>query len=164
MDITIRFAQKKDMPEVLNLIKELAHFEREPNAVEVTTKELIKDGFGEQPSFNSIVAEVDNKIEGMALIYKRYSTWKGVVLHLEDLIVTKEKRGLGIGEALFDATVKYASDLGVKRISWEVLEWNQPAIDFYNKKGAKMMDDWRVIHLDEQSIKSYISKAQNANI
>jgi len=94
----------------------------------------------------------------MALVYKRYSTWKGIVLHLEDLIVNKEKRGLQIGTKLLDRVVEYADELDVKRVVWEVLDWNQPAIDFYNKKGAKMMDDWRVIHLDEQGIKNYISK------
>lgn len=158
MDISIRLATKKDMPEVLDLIKELAIFEREPNAVEMTVEELTKCGFGDQPEFTCYVAEIDSQIEGMALFYKRFSTWKGVVLHLEDLIVRKDKRGMGIGEKLLDTVVQYGNEIGVKRLVWEVLDWNQPAIDFYNKKGAKMMDDWRVIHLDKQGIENYISK------
>lgn len=146
------------MPDVLNLIKELAHFEREPDEVEVTVEELIKDGFGANPEFTCFVAEVDKKIEGMALVYKRYSTWKGIALHLEDLIVRKNARGLGIGTKLLDTVVKYADEIGVKRINWEVLDWNTPAIEFYDKKGAIVKEDWRVIHLDEQGIKKYISK------
>ncbi len=158
MKINIRLATKSDMPEVLNLIKELAHFEKEPDAVEVTVDELIRDGFGVNPEFTCFVAEMNNKIEGIALVYKRYSTWKGIALHLEDLIVRKDKRGSGIGTQLLDTVVKYGQELGVKRIVWEVLDWNKPAIDFYNKKEANIMEDWRVVHLDQQGIKNYISK------
>jgi len=158
MSANIRFATKKDMPEVLNLIKELATFEKEPFAVEVTVGELQEDGFGNSPEFICFVAEMNEKVQGMALAYKRYSTWKGKVLHLEDLIVKRESRGRQIGTKLLDEIVKYAFKIGVKRISWEVLEWNQPAIELYNKKGAKIKEDWRVVHLDEQGIKNYISK------
>lgn len=164
MDLQIRIALEKDMPEVLKLIKELATFEREPNAVEITVEDLIQDGFGDRPEFICFVVEVNNIIEGMALVYKRYSTWKGIVLHLEDLIVTKGNRGLGIGEKLFNHVVTYANEIGVKRMSWVVLDWNQPAFDFYNKRGAKMMDDWRVVHLDEQGIKNYLFKINNESI
>ncbi len=158
MSITIRLATKKDMPDVLKLIKELAHFEKEPNAVDVTVDELQKDGFAGYPEFICFVAEINNNIEGMALAYKRYSTWKGVILHLEDLIVKKESRGLGIGTKLLDRIVLYGNKIGVKRISWEVLDWNKSAIDFYNKKGAHIKKDWRVVHLDQKGIKEYISK------
>lgn len=158
MNLNIRIALKHDMPEVLSLIKELALFEKEPDEVEVTVDELVKDGFGKYPEFICFVAEIDNTIEGIALVYKRYSTWKGIVLHLEDLIVRNNKRGLGIGTQLLDTVVKYGHKIGVKRINWEVLDWNTPAINFYNKKGAKIMQDWRVVHLDEQGIKNYISK------
>jgi len=158
MNINIRLATKSDMPEVLNLIKELATFEKEPNAVEVTVDELQEDGFSDSPEFICLVAEMNKKIQGMALAYKRYSTWKGKVLHLEDLIVKRESRGMQIGTRLLDEIVKYAFKTGVKRISWEVLDWNQPAIEFYNKKGAKIKEDWRVVHLDEKGIKNYISK------
>lgn len=158
MNLTIRLATKKDMAEVLDLIKELAHFEKEPDEVEVTVDELIEDGFGANPEFTCFVAEIDDKIEGMALVYKRYSTWKGIALHLEDLIVRKKSRGLGFGTKLLDTVVKYADEIGVKRINWEVLDWNTHAIDFYDKKGAEIKNDWIVVHLNEQGIKNYISK------
>ena len=158
MNSKIRLATEKDMPEVLNLIKELAQFEMEPEAVEVTVEELIKDGFSEEPQFICFVAEISNKIEGMALVYKRYSTWKGIVLHLEDLIIKQESRGLGLGTKLLDKIVRYSHEIGVKRVCWEVLDWNKHAIDFYNKKGAYIKKGWRVVHLDEQGIKNYIAK------
>lgn len=158
MNFTIRNATEEDMPQVLNLIHELAVFEKEADAVEVTVNDLEQDGFGENPAFHCFIAEVDNKIEGMALVYHRYSTWKGNVLHLEDLIVSEAMRGAGIGSKLLDEVVKYGHSLGVRRISWEVLDWNEPAIKFYEKNGANVMRDWNVVHLNEQGIKSYISK------
>jgi len=158
MRFTIRNAQINDMPQVLSLIKELAVFEKEPEAVEVTIRDLENDGFSENPSFHCFVAEVHGKIEGMALVYNRYSTWKGKALHLEDLIVSDVMRGSGIGSALLDEVVKYGHHLGVKRITWEVLDWNEPAIVFYEKKGANIMRDWNVVHLNEQAIKNYISR------
>lgn len=157
MDFTIRRAKKEDMKQVLNLIKELAVFEKEPDAVEINETYLKEKGFGEHPSFQCFVAEVNEKVEGIALVYMRFSTWKGDVLHLEDLIVNQNMRGHGLGKALLDDVVKYGSQLGVKRICWEVLDWNTPAIDFYEKKGAKILRDWDVVHLDEQGIKNYIS-------
>lgn len=158
MTFTIRTAQKSDMHQVLLLIKELAHFEKEANAVEITAKDLQKDGFNDNPAFHCFVAEVNDKIEGIALVYNRYSTWKGKSLHLEDLIVSQKMRGSGLGTALLDEVVKYGHQLGVKRINWEVLDWNEPAIAFYEKKGAEVKRDWDVVHLNEQGIKNYISK------
>lgn len=146
------------MLDVLNLIKELAIFEKEPDAVEVTVEDLEMNGFGETPNFKCFVAEVHKKVEGIALVYHRFSTWKGNVLHLEDLIVSQSMRGTGMGTALLDEVVKYGHQLGVKRISWEVLDWNEPAIAFYEKKGADVKRDWDVVHLNEQGIKNYISK------
>lgn len=158
MEFTIREATKNDMSRVLELIQELATFEKEPDAVIVTVEQLQKDGFSGHPDFKCFVAEVNNTIEGMALIFERYSTWKGKVIHLEDLIVNQSMRGSGIGTALLDTVIKHGAQLGVKRISWEVLDWNTPAINFYNQKGARIMDDWKVVHLNEQGIKNYISK------
>ena len=164
MNFTIRKALKNDMPAVLKLIKQLAEYEKEPNAVEVTVTDLEKDGFGEKPAFFCFVAEINNKVEGIALGYHRYSTWKGRAIHLEDLIVNQNLRGSGIGSALFDEFVKHGYQLGVKRINWEVLDWNTPAINFYENKGANVMRDWDVVQMSENSIKKYIAKLNNANI
>jgi GNAT superfamily N-acetyltransferase len=158
MNFTIRKATKEDMPQVLALINQLAHFEKEPDAVIVTVEDLQKDGFGEHPAFFCFVAELNSKIEGIALGYNRYSTWKGKAIHLEDLIVNESMRGNGLGTALLDEIIKYGHELGVKRINWEVLDWNQPAITFYEQKGAMIKEEWRVVHMDEQGIKNYISK------
>ncbi len=157
MSFTIRQATKDDMPRALDLIKELALFEKEENAVEVTATDLQKDGFGEHPAFTCFVAELNNKVEGIALVYNRYSTWKGPILHLEDLVVSEKMRGLGAGTALLDEVVKLGHNMGVNRISWEVLDWNEKAINLYEKKGAKVLRDWDVVHLNEQGIKNYIS-------
>jgi len=158
MGFTIRKAKKEDMAEVFQLINELAIFEKEPDAVQITITDLENDGFGDFPQFDCFVGEIDSKIEGIALFYNRYSTWKGRALHLEDLIVREDKRGTGLGTALLDEVVKYGQQSGVKRINWEVLDWNEPAIAFYEKKGANVMRDWNVVHLSEQGIKDYISK------
>lgn len=157
MKYTIRTAQKEDMKQVLQLIHELATFEKEENAVEVSLQNLEEDGFGKHKLFHCFVAEKEDKVVGMALVYPRYSTWKGTVIHLEDLIVTKEMRGTGLGTALLDEVVKYGNDLGVKRISWEVIDWNEPAIGFYESKGANVMRDWDVVQLDEVGIKNYLN-------
>ena len=157
MKYTIRTAQKGDMKQVLQLIHELATFEKEENAVEVSLQNLEEDGFGKHKLFHCFVAEKEDKVVGMALVYPRYSTWKGTVIHLEDLIVTKEMRGTGLGTALLDEVVKYGNDLGVKRISWEVIDWNEPAIGFYESKGANVMRDWDVVQLDEVGIKNYLN-------
>jgi GNAT superfamily N-acetyltransferase len=157
MDFVIRKSKIEDMPQVYALIKQLAIFEKEPDAVVITIKNLQEDGFGNNPAFFCFVAETNNKIEGIALGFNRYSTWKGKILHLEDLIVNQSMRGSGIGTALLDEVIKYGNDLGVKRINWEVLDWNEPAIHFYKQKGANIMDDWRVVHLTEQGIKDYVS-------
>ncbi|MFI0428739.1 GNAT family N-acetyltransferase [Mariniflexile sp. HMF6888] len=158
MSFTIRKAKKEDMPQVLSLINQLAYFEKEPEAVIITVEDLQQDGFGEHPAFFCFVAEINSKIEGIALGYNRYSTWKGKTIHLEDLIVNETARGTGLGSALLDEVVKYGHQLGVKRINWEVLDWNEPAIKFYKQKGATIKEAWRVVHMDEQSIKNYISK------
>ena len=139
MNFTIRRAVKDDMPQVFNLIKELAIFEKEEQAVEITVKDLQKDGFENEPAFVCFVAEVNTKIEGIALVYNRYSTWKGVALHLEDLVVNRAMRGLGIGTALLDEVVRYGQSLGVKRINWEVLDWNVKPINLYENKVANVL-------------------------
>ncbi|WP_400075354.1 GNAT family N-acetyltransferase [Winogradskyella sp. R77965] len=156
--INPRIATKQDMPRVLELINQLAVFEKEPDAVEVTLSDLERDGFNSNPKFTCFVLEIDNVVEGIALVYPRYSTWKGIVLHLEDLIVNEKFRGKGIGTQLLDAVVKYGKKIGVKRISWEVLDWNEPAIKFYESKGANVMRDWDVVQLDEKGIENYLKQ------
>jgi GNAT superfamily N-acetyltransferase len=156
MDYSIREAKVTDMPEVWQLIKELAVFEKEADAVETTVADLTEDGFGTHKRFHCFVAVAGDKLVGMALVYPRYSTWKGSVIHLEDLIVTQKMRGSGLGTALLDEVVKYAARLGVKRISWEVLDWNEPAIKFYQAKGATILRDWDVVQLDAAGIKKYL--------
>ena len=157
MEFSIRDAREEDMNQVLDLVQELADFEKEPNAVEVNLADLKEHGFGNHPLFHCFVAELKHKIVGIALIYPRYSTWKGPVIHLEDLIVTQSMRGKGVGSALLDKVVQYSETQGVKRISWEVLDWNEPAIDFYESKGAKVMRDWDVVQLDEIGIQNYLN-------
>ena len=124
----IRKATKNDMPSVLELIQELATFEKEPDAVVVTVDDLVRDGFSENPLFQCFVAEVDGEIIGMALYYYRYSTWKGKTIHLEDLIVKESKRGTGAGFALYKEIIKQGKAENVRRIEWKVLDWNTPAI------------------------------------
>lgn len=157
MSFTIRNAKIEDTPSILNLIKELAHFENEANAVEVTVNDLEKDGFGKKPLFKIFVAEIADKIVGIALFYPRYSTWKGPTIHLEDLIVTEQKRGLKIGSALYKKVIEYGYNKGVKRIEWNVLDWNEPAIKFYESTGAKVLRDWDTVQIDRNSMKKYLN-------
>lgn len=157
MNYIIRGAKKQDMAQVLGLIKELAIFEKEPDAVEIEVKDLVNEGFGEQPLFHCFVAEVQNEIVGMALVYYRFSTWKGRSVHLEDLIVKESVRGTGVGNALYAEVLKYAKSKGVKRVEWVVLDWNTPAIKFYEKSGAKLLKDWYLVQMDEEGIDKFVS-------
>ncbi|MHB1148318.1 MAG: GNAT family N-acetyltransferase [Lutibacter sp.] len=156
MNFNIREGKITDMPSVLELIKELAHYEKEAEAVEISVADLEKDGFGNSPLFKTFVAEIGQEIVGMALFYPRYSTWKGPTIHLEDLIVKKNKRGLNIGSSLYNEVISYGSTLGVKRIEWVVLDWNTPAIEFYKKTGAQVLADWQTVQIDELAIKNYL--------
>ena len=143
------------MPAVLELIKELAVFEKEPDAVVVTVEELERDGFGESPLFNTFVAEADGEIIGMALFYYRYSTWKGKTIHLEDLIVREAYRGTGAGSALYREVMKFAKAQGLRRVEWAVLDWNTPAIKFYEKSGAAILSNWRTVQMDEKGMTQF---------
>jgi len=156
--VTIRYATETDMPDVLNLIRELAIFENEPDAVEISVPDLVKEGLGEHPLFHCLVAEVNHKIVGTALFYYRFSTWKGRSLHLEDLIVKESERGKGIGEALYKKVMEFALKKGIKRVAWEVLDWNEPAIRFYERTGAKLMSEWRIVHFTGEEIQAYLEK------
>ena len=156
--MNIRKGRIEDMPSVLGLIKELAVFEKEPNAVEVTLADLMRDGFGENSLFHTFIAEENDEILGMALYYYRYSTWKGKTIHLEDLIVKKEKRGSGLGFKLYSEVIAQGKCDGVRRIEWNVLDWNTPAIEFYEKSGAKVLKDWLVAQMDEKGIDAFLEK------
>lgn len=159
LQYTIRKATALDMESVLALIKELAKFEREPDAVIVTADDLVRDGFGREPMFNVFVAEVNAVIVGMALFYNRYSTWKGKTIHLEDLIVKNDFRGTGIGMALYTEIIKEGKSQEVKRIEWNVLDWNKPAIDFYEKTGAKVLFDWCNVQMDSERIDWFLERS-----
>jgi ribosomal protein S18 acetylase RimI-like enzyme len=154
-EMNIRPIQKKDLCDVLDLIKELAVYEKEPDAVEIDEQDLAKSAFGDPPDFYCLVAEFKGQILGMALFYHRFSTWKGKSLHLEDLIVTQKYRQQGIGKALFEAVLHEAHQQKLKRVEWVVLDWNQSAIDFYKKYQATIFDDWRTVQLDEENLKKF---------
>jgi GNAT superfamily N-acetyltransferase len=158
MKYTIRDAEARDMVQVHGLIMELAIFEKEDNAVEVTVEDLVRDGFGAKKLFHCYVAEAEGNIVGMALLFPRYSTWKGPIIHLEDLVVTEQMRGSGVGTALLAKVVEHGHKLGVKRINWEVLDWNESAIALYESKGAKVKRDWNVVHLDEKGIQTFLER------
>lgn len=143
----IRFAQKKDIPTIIQLIKELAKFERQPDAVILKENELEDALLGKQPWIYVYVAELDHRVVGMALYYFGFSTWKGRSLHLEDLIVNENYRKMGIGKALMQQVLKTAKDEKVERMSWEVLDWNAPAIQFYESLGTTFYKDWWLCRL-----------------
>jgi GNAT superfamily N-acetyltransferase len=154
----IRNAVVEDLPQVLELILELAAFEKQPDAVQVTVADLERDGFGSQPLFRILVAEVDGKIRGMAFFYNRYSTWKGKTIHLEDLIVSESYRGSGIGMQLYQAVMEEAVKQNVRRVEWNVLDWNTPAISFYEKTGAVVFKDWLVAQMDEKGLHVFLDR------
>ncbi|MGB5983473.1 MAG: GNAT family N-acetyltransferase [Nonlabens sp.] len=156
MNYTVRSAQKADMPRVLELIKELAIFENEPDAVLITVEDLINGAFGREKLFKCFVCEKDDHIQAMAICYPRFSTWKGKTIHLEDLIVTQKYRGQGLGKALYSAVMKYAFELKVGRVEWVVLDWNTSAINFYESTGAVVDRQWNIAQMDQESLANYI--------
>lgn len=153
--MTIRPGTPDDLPQALNLIKELAVYEREPDAVETAVEDMIRDGFGERPVFEFFVAEEGEIIIGLALYYYSYSTWKGRCLYLEDLIVTQSHRGRGVGRGLFDKVLEKAKEEDVHRVVWQVLDWNTPAIEFYKSLGAAMLPEWVTCRLVHDQIQEY---------
>lgn len=142
MEITIRKATKNDLPEVLNLIKELALFEKLPQEVTITLEQLEADGFGKHPLYWIILAQNNKEIVGMSFYYIRYSTWKGKCLYLEDLVVKEAYKQKGIGSLLFNATLEAAKEMQAKLMTWQVLDWNKPAIEFYKKFNAELDAEW----------------------
>lgn len=143
MDIIVRRAVKEDCPRLLELVKELAEFEKAPHEVTVTLEHFEESGFGKSPVWWGFVTEANNKVEGFALYYIRYSTWKGQRLYLEDLIVTEQMRGKGLGTLLFDALIAEMKEKKLSGMVWQVLDWNEPAINFYKKHyHARLNPEW----------------------
>jgi GNAT superfamily N-acetyltransferase len=142
MGITIRRAVKEDCPRLLELVTELAIYEKAPDDVTVTLEHFTESGFGKNPVWWAFVAEEDGIIHGFALYYIRYSTWKGQAMYLEDIIVTEAMRGKKIGKLLFERLIEEAKEKKLHRIVWQVLEWNEPAINFYKKYNADFDHEW----------------------
>lgn len=138
----IRRAKQEDCSRILELVHELAVYEKAPNEVTVTLEHFTESGFGKQPVWWAFVVEVDDIIQGFALYYIRFSTWKGQRMYLEDLLVTEEMRGRGLGKLLFDQLIIEAKEKGFTGIAWQVLEWNEPAINFYKKYQASFDGEW----------------------
>jgi GNAT superfamily N-acetyltransferase len=151
----IRPATIEDCPRLMELVHELALFERAPDEVTVTLDEFIDAGFGAKPVWKAYVAEVDGLIVGFALYYIRYSTWKGCRLYLEDLIVTEAYRGRKIGKLLLDRLVVEAKELGFSGMVWQVLDWNEPAINFYKKYEANLEAGWLNVSLSKEQLEKY---------
>lgn len=142
MAITIRRAEKEDCIRLMELINELAVFEKAPQEVTVTMDHFIESGFGPNPVWWAFVAEEDGRIEGVALYYIRYSTWKGQRMYLEDILVTDAARGKGLGSLLMNALIKEAKERKFTGITWQVLNWNEPALNFYRKFNTRFDDEW----------------------
>lgn len=142
MKIELRRAVREDCARLMELVQELAEYEKAPDEVTVSLEHFVQSGFGPSPVWWAFVAEADGRIEGFALYYIRYSTWKGQRLYLEDLIVTQDMRGKGLGKLLFERLIKEARDKNFSGMVWQVLDWNEPTINFYKKYGAKLDGEW----------------------
>ncbi|HTZ58067.1 MAG TPA: GNAT family N-acetyltransferase [Acidobacteriaceae bacterium] len=153
---SIRPATAADIPLILSLIRALARYEREPDAVRTTEADLLRDGFGSQPCFECLIAENEcGEAAGFALFFYNYSTWRGRQgIHLEDLFVLPEFRGQGIGKALLARVAARAAEQGCVRLQWDVLAWNQTAIDFYQGLGAQFLDEWRIMRVNDGGIRA----------
>jgi GNAT superfamily N-acetyltransferase len=159
--LKLRKATHRDIPLILSFIRELAEYERAPNAVSCTEKDLRRDGFGSMPKFRVIIAEWDGKPAGMAFFFHNYSTWQGRPgIFIEDLFVRPEFRGKRIGKALMSNLARIAIAEHCYGIRWEVLDWNQPAIDVYQHLGSKFRDGWRIMQIAGQELKDLAQASQ----
>lgn len=140
--INIRKGLASDLPRVLELIKELAAYEKAPLEVENTVEEMMEDGFKENPIYYLLIAEENSIILGIAIYYIKYSTWKGKCVFLEDIIVTETERGKGTGAKLFEEVIRISKEMKVRRMEWQVLDWNEPALNFYKKYNAHLDPEW----------------------
>ena len=153
MNLTIRTATPADVPTILRFIRELALYEREPDAVVATEDDLLRDGWGPTPRFQAMIAEADAEAVGFALYFTTYSTWRGHHgIRLEDLYVTPSMRGKGIGKALLAYLARMAVDEGCPRLEWDVLEWNATAIAVYERIGAHILIEWRIMRLSGDAL------------
>jgi GNAT superfamily N-acetyltransferase len=151
--LQIRPAKVSDISLIVELIHELATYEREPNAVVATEADLLRDGFGEEPFFQCLIAEFESVPAGFAFYFFNYSTWRGRPgIHLEDLFVRPPFRGKGIGKALLMKVAEVAVANQCARFQWDVLDWNQPAIDFYHSLGAKFLSEWRIMRVSGEAL------------
>ena len=153
--IKIRKGEKSDLKEVIKLIRELAEYENAIDKVKINISDLEKDGFSENPLFSFIVADIQNKIIGMAFYYNNYSTWEGKCLFLEDLIVTKKYRSHGVGSMLFQSMIEIAKKNQANRMMWQILNWNTPAIEFYKNFNAQISNVWLNGKLNKDQIENY---------
>ncbi len=152
MQVHIKVARREDCPRLMELVNELALYEKAPHEVSVTLQEFEEAGFGPSPVWKAFTAEIDGLIAGFAIYYIRYSTWKGCRLYLEDLIVTEDMRGRGLGKLLFNRLIQEAQELGFNGMTWQVLDWNEPAINFYNKYEAHLEPGWLNASLSKQQL------------
>jgi ribosomal protein S18 acetylase RimI-like enzyme len=150
--VGIREGKPTDIDQVYELIKELAVFEKAANEVDISPENLREDAFGENAIAEIFVAERDGNIVGAAIIYEKYSTWKGRSMHLEDLIVKEEHRGVGIGKEFFEFLIRLAAERNYGRMEWQVLDWNEPAIEFYKKYESQFLEEWLDCRLDRNDL------------
>lgn len=152
--LNIRPANVSDAGLILSFIRELAEYEREPQAVTATEEDLVRDGFGPAPKFRVVIAEWEGQPAGFALFFYNYSTWQGRPgLYLEDVFVRPEFRGRGIGKALLLHLARLAVEENCGRFQWQVLDWNTPAIEFYQSLGAKVMKEWLTMRVEGEALK-----------
>ena len=163
--LNIRPATPADVPQILSFIRDLATYEREPDAVHATEADLLRDGFGPTPRFHCLIAELPQACHsvpvGFALYFHNYSTWRGHTgIHIEDLFVRPEHRGKGIGKALLTRVAAIAVEEGCHRLQWDVLEWNTPAIGFYEQLGAKMLMEWRTMRVNQEALPALAAQSK----
>jgi GNAT superfamily N-acetyltransferase len=157
--VTVRIGKKEDLPRVLELVRELAEFENALHEVTNTQSMMEEDGFGSNPVFGFFVAEDLQQIHGISLYYYRYSTWKGKRIYLEDIVVTEDQRGKGIGKLLFEAAMKKVLDEKCTGMMWQVLDWNKSAIEFYKRYNTRFDSEWVNCHLEADQIKTFLQKS-----
>lgn len=158
--LTIRKGEATDIPAMMRLVRELAEYEKAPNEVENTEARMLEDGFGENPIYGLIVAELNGEVVGISVYYFRYSTWKGKRLYLEDIVVTEKHRGNKIGKFLFEATMQASLDTHCSGMVWQVLDWNTPAIEFYKKYDSTFDGEWLNVSLNRSQVETQLNQSK----